>query len=157
MIATRELLKYGPEKQESEKGYTEEQLDELAKTQAADTKPKREISKAGFTFYEITCPTGTRVGLQAGPDAVGVVEPTLQQASVLTNAKEMVAQGKQLSLAEMKQSFEMIKGALTIIYPEGLPEWDPARAAIEDNEELEGSAVFFILLGSNALGIKGCL
>ncbi len=42
---------------------------------------------------------------------------------------------------ELKESFETIKGALTIVYPEGLPNWDPSRLAIEDNEDLEGTAV----------------
>ena len=41
----------------------------------------------------------------------------------------------------MKEAFEHIQAALTIIYPEGLPKWDPSRAAIEDDEDLEGSAV----------------
>ena len=41
----------------------------------------------------------------------------------------------------LKEAFQNIKGALTIIYPEGLPAWDPSRLAIEDDEELEGTAV----------------
>lgn len=41
--------------------------------------------------------------------------------------------------------FETIKGALTIVYPQGLPEWDPVREAIEDTEQLEGTQVILIL------------
>lgn len=41
----------------------------------------------------------------------------------------------------IKEAFEHIKGALTIIYPEGLPKWDSSRAAIEDDEDLDGTAV----------------
>ena len=63
IIATQDLLKYGPEKAENEKGYSEEQLDELAKNQGEPSGPRKAIEKNGFTFYEVTCPTGTRVGL----------------------------------------------------------------------------------------------
>jgi hypothetical protein len=38
----------------------------------------------------------------------------------------------------------MIMGGLTIVYPQGLPEFDPVRQALENNEDLEGTAVFLI-------------
>ncbi len=41
----------------------------------------------------------------------------------------------------IKTAIEHISGALTIVYPEGLPVWDSSRLEIEDNEELEGTAV----------------
>ena len=46
----------------------------------------------------------------------------------------------------IKEAFEHIKGALTIIYPEGLPKWDSSRAAIEDDEDLDGTAVRYPII-----------
>lgn len=43
----------------------------------------------------------------------------------------------------LKLQFETIMGGLTIVYPQGLPEFDPVRQAIENNEDLEGTAVFY--------------
>jgi hypothetical protein len=34
-----------------------------------------------------------------------------------------------------------MKGAVAIAFPMGLPEFDPVRECIEDNEDLAGSAV----------------
>jgi hypothetical protein len=58
-------------------------MEELASN--GKTVAKEEIVRNGFTFYKVTCPTGTRVGLEAGSDAVGVVKPTLEAASKLTS------------------------------------------------------------------------
>lgn len=63
-IATQDLLLYGAEKPENEKGYTEEQLDEIAQNKGQPSSSNRiPTHKNGFTFYQVTCPTGTRVGL----------------------------------------------------------------------------------------------
>lgn len=59
-LATEDLILYGPEKPEMEKGYTEEQLDEIANNKPSQKVP---VEMNGFTFYKVTCPTGTRVGL----------------------------------------------------------------------------------------------
>jgi hypothetical protein len=47
--------------------------------------------------------------------------------------------------SDLKTCFQNISGGLTIIYPEGLPTWESARLALEDNEDLEGTAVNFFL------------
>ena len=43
--------------------------------------------------------------------------------------------------AELAEHIDLIRGAVMICFPMGLPEWDNVRLAIEDTEELEGSAV----------------
>ena len=58
-----------------------------------------------------------------------------------SNNQDTIKSGFYLEEGLMKGAFEHIQAALTIIYPEGLPKWDPSRAAIEDDEDLEGSAV----------------
>lgn len=79
VTAIPDLLQYGPSKPESQQGYTEEQIDELAKQ--SEPKKGKEVMMNGFAFYETTCPIGMRVGLAAGEDATKLVESTLVEAN----------------------------------------------------------------------------
>eukprot|EP00842_Homolaphlyctis_polyrhiza_P001013 jgi/Hompol1/1912/HPOL_000227-RA len=38
------------------------------------------------------------------------------------------------------EAIEQVRGAVTIIFPEGLPVWDPVREILEDKEDLTGTA-----------------
>ncbi|KAJ3315100.1 hypothetical protein HDV04_004241 [Boothiomyces sp. JEL0838] len=127
--ATEDLILYGPEKPEMEKGYTEEQLDEIA-----NNKPSQKVSVEmnGFTFYKVTCPTGTRVGLECGPEAAACIKSTLEQA-------KQIKQLKTLTRDDLKKQFDNISAAITIVYPQGLPLHDPTRAALDNTEDLEGT------------------
>ncbi|KAJ2984884.1 hypothetical protein HDV02_000868, partial [Globomyces sp. JEL0801] len=134
---TRDLLEFGPMKPENEKGYTDEQLDELAKNDGNPdlAKPRQEVVMNGFKFYQVTCPTGTRVGLAAGEEATMVINASLELAE-----KDNVKANKCLLKQQLDEAFSNIKGAIAMVYPQGLPEWDPSREAIENNEDLEGTA-----------------
>jgi hypothetical protein len=68
-----------------------------------------------------------------------VVRATLPPAQKLIS-KEFAKSGIVLKPQMLKDAFESIKGAITIVYPQGLPEWDPVREAIEDVEDLAGTA-----------------
>lgn len=136
--ATKELLLYGPEKEESEKGYSQEEIDKLGKEDEDDGK-KESITKNGFTFYKVNCPTGTRIGLQAGKEARDCITSTLVVAEAILS-KEQVKANQLLNEKQIQEQFNLISGALTIVYPEGLPPWDASKLALEDKEELEGSS-----------------
>lgn len=43
--------------------------------------------------------------------------------------------------ADLLEHIDLIRGAVMICFPMGLPEWDNVRAAIEDKEDLEGTSV----------------
>ena len=50
----------------------------------------------------------------------------------------------------MLSALEEVRGAVTIVFPEGLPVWETVREILDDNEDLTGSAVtlhstFYIL------------
>jgi hypothetical protein len=55
------LLEYGPLKQESQQGYTEEQIEELS-TGTGAQQPRGTLNRDGFEWKLITDPTGRRVG-----------------------------------------------------------------------------------------------
>lgn len=78
--ATKDLLAFGPEKSQDQRGYSEDQIDQLAKS---EKQPKIPMVKNGFTFYKVTCPIGARVGLEAGEDAVRCLQPVLDAAETL--------------------------------------------------------------------------
>ncbi|KAI8914417.1 hypothetical protein EDD86DRAFT_186666 [Gorgonomyces haynaldii] len=134
--AVRDLLEYGALKQDAEQGYTEEQLDELAKNK----DPKRvPFERDGFTFYHVTDPTGRRIGEAAGEEACALVNKTLADAEAIVD-KENARKGIFLKTEAMEEALKIIFAAVTMIYPRGLPEWEPVREINEDNEDLTGTA-----------------
>ena len=62
-LGAEEFIKYGPLKPDNEQGYTEEQLEKFSSpdTELPD-KPRNEIYKNGFMFYDNPDPSGRRVG-----------------------------------------------------------------------------------------------
>ena len=44
--------------------------------------------------------------------------------------------------ATVKEALDILRGAVTIVYPMGLPPHDNIRLEFENNEDLEGRQVF---------------
>lgn len=42
----------------------------------------------------------------------------------------------------IKDTLDILKGAVTIVYPMGLPPHDPIRMEFEDSEDLSGTTYF---------------
>ena len=53
--------------------------------------------------------------------------------------KDQVARKVTLSAKVLLEHVDNIRGAVMIAFPMGLPEWDPMRMAIEDDEDLAGT------------------
>ena len=47
-----------------------------------------------------------------------------------------------LTLASVQEAIDELRGAVTIVYPMGLPSYDPILMEFENREELEGTQVF---------------
>jgi cilia- and flagella-associated protein 298 len=59
-----------------------------------------------------------------------------------------------LTSEAIDESIQNIGGALTIAFPMGLPEYEPVKYILEDDEDLTGSAVMFKIFNkfkSNAI------
>merc|ERR1719389_136895 len=52
----------------------------------------------------------------------------------------MVARKKALTAAMLEEAVSNIRGAVMIVYPMGLPDYDHVRMILEEREELEGAA-----------------
>jgi cilia- and flagella-associated protein 298 len=80
--AVKDLLEYGPLKPDSEQGYSEEQIEELSHSTAVDRKP---FIRDGFEFFEVTDPTGRRVGEACGDEGCAIINKTLVEAEALVS------------------------------------------------------------------------
>ena len=46
-----------------------------------------------------------------------------------------------MTLAEVKAAMDLLRGAVMIVYPMGLPPHDPIKMEFDDEEDLEGTQV----------------
>lgn len=124
--AIREMARYGPMKHPDKAG-----LDEVAANYGGESIERNE-------HYEPD-PTGMRTGNGVGPTLMDTVERVAQDAeSVLS--KDMVPRKLAVSLPMLQEKLDNMRGAVTMCYPMGLPEWDTVRLTIDGIEGLEGTA-----------------
>lgn len=84
-------------------------------------------------------PTGHRTGNGPGPQLMETIEKVaLDAESVIkdTLVKRKIATTKEM----LQEKLDNIRGAVTMAYPMGLPEWDTVRLTIEGDEGLDGTA-----------------
>ena len=112
-----ELSRYGPSKAESERG-----LDEIQEQEG------RTIVKGPHYTAD---PLGNRTGNAPPPQLVGVLEKVAQDG-VDACSKNLVSQGVVVTVRGLQEKVDNIRGAVTMAYPMGLPEWDPVRLMVED-------------------------
>lgn len=56
-------------------------------------------------------------------------------------SKDLVQQGKVLTKELVHEAFMMLSGAVTIVYPMGLPPYDPIQMELKNEEDLSGTHV----------------
>jgi hypothetical protein len=88
-------------------------------------------------FY-LEDPTGHRTGNRVDPKLAAIIIQTCEDALQAIN-KVQVAMRVALTAKLLEEKIRNIGGALTIAYPMGLPEWDPARLALTDQDGAEGA------------------
>jgi hypothetical protein len=69
---------------------------------------------------------------------------SILQARTVAEAKAKVSpQNVQsnlcLTFADVLEALDILRGAITIVYPMGLPEYDPIRMELENREDLSGT------------------
>ncbi|KAL5104339.1 hypothetical protein TcWFU_008395 [Taenia crassiceps] len=67
-----------------------------------------------------------------------VLTKTIASAKSLIS-KDLVEQGKALTRELVNEAFMMLSGAVTIVYPMGLPPYDPIQMELKNEEELSGT------------------
>ncbi|KAL3159966.1 hypothetical protein ABBQ38_010354 [Trebouxia sp. C0009 RCD-2024] len=84
-------------------------------------------------------PTGRRTGEGPDPAAAKTLMKTLDDAERLAH-KDQVGRKVLLTKAALEEAIDNVRGAVMIAFPQGLPECDLVRQALEGTEELAGTS-----------------
>lgn len=128
-----ELAKHGTMYPPEILGLTEEQVEEL---KLFDRWGEKCIPSGGFTL--VKDPIGRRNGKQPRKEMQDVLTNTVKDAKELISNK-LVLQDKILTLKDVQEAINLLKGAVTIVYPMKLPPHDVIRMEFENIEDLTGT------------------
>lgn len=117
-----ELAQYGPAKRPDQQG-----IDEYAEQPVEQGE-----------FYKAD-PTGRRTGNAANPTVTATLQKMLEDGYQLVH-KDQVAKKVVLTRKALLDAVDNIRGAVMMAFPQGLPEWDFVRQAIEGQEDLSGTS-----------------
>jgi hypothetical protein len=91
----------------------------------------------GIDYINNPDPTGRRVGLAPLENIAETIRKTLENAKILVSKEYATRVIDEQALIE---AINEIRGAITIAYPMGLPEWEPINDILNDTEDLTGTA-----------------
>ncbi|KAK3871663.1 hypothetical protein Pcinc_023221 [Petrolisthes cinctipes] len=123
-------------------GYTlPPEMHGLTSDQIVDLKLKDEhehtcIPSGGYIQNSDQC--GRRCGRQPVEKMREVLHKTIREAKAMIS-KELVGSGTPLTEQHLYDALEMLRGAVSIVYPMGLPVYDPIRQELENREDLTGT------------------
>ena len=116
----RELAKYGPMKAEEERGLSDEQLNALG-------SEVKEVAGAD--------PLGVRVGEAPNERLQAVLVRVCDEADAAVSVAHAKAR-RVLPVALVDACLDNLRGAVTMAYPQQLPEHDAVRSILEQREQL---------------------
>eukprot|EP00736_Rhodelphis_marinus_P002271 Rmarinus@m.22359 len=126
----RDLCNHGPMKKPDQQGIDSVQ-DEVLKSEG------KELPVRGPTYN--ADPLGKRTGEAPTEELKLKILNELQTAEAYIHKNQVVAKVP-LSLDKMEEHLELIRAAVTIAFPAGLPEWDEVQMNLDDTDPLEGQA-----------------
>lgn len=114
-------------------GMTDEQIEELKFVDAwADSC----IPSGGFNF--VKDPVGRRNGRQPLPAMQEILRNSINDAIAMVD-KKMVEDNKILVQKNVKEALDLLRGAVTIVFPMQLPPHDSIRNEFQNTEDLSGT------------------
>lgn len=128
-----ELIKYGPMYPPEILGLTEEQVEELKIIDPWENK----IEPSGGWQYNKD-PIGRRNGRQPNSAMQDILRKTIDDAKTMITNK-LVMQNKEITFKEINEALNLLKGAVTIVYPMQLPPHDNIRMELTNCEDLSGT------------------
>jgi len=140
--AAGQLSLYGPMKLPEQQGLDDDTpLLEDYDTTTGNLAP-RQPQTHGTNYRQD--PSQKRTGDAPSDELASVIQRTCSDALALT--AETQVQRKIATTAEaLEEAINNIRGAVMIVYPMGLPDYDHVRMILEEREELEGSAAMELL------------
>lgn len=128
-----ELAKHGPMFKPEIIGLYPEQVAEL---NLVDEWMDICVPSGGFTVNKD--PVGKRFGQQPTQAMQKVLLETVAEARGIIS-KDLVAQGVVLQQNDIQRGIDLLRGAVTIVYPMQLPPHDPIRMEFTNTEDLAGT------------------
>ncbi|CDS43316.1 EF HAND 1 calcium binding site [Echinococcus multilocularis] len=128
-----ELAEHGVSLPPNMQGLTDDQVEEL---RLVDEWGQKCIPSGGFVENKDTL--GRRNGKAPTEKMADILTKTIASAKSLIS-KEFVEQGKALTRELVNEAFMMLSGAVTIVYPMGLPPYDPIQMELKNEEDLSGT------------------
>ncbi|XP_011707852.1 PREDICTED: UPF0769 protein C21orf59 homolog isoform X1 [Wasmannia auropunctata] len=128
-----ELAKHGAMLPPDIMGLTDEQIEEL---KLKDEWADKCVPMGGWTFNKDKI--GCRNGRQPNEKMQEVLKKTVEDARAMTS-KKLVQQDKLVTQKTVQEALDLLRGAVTIVYPMGLPPHDVIRKEFENTEDLTGT------------------
>lgn len=128
-----ELANYGIMLPPEMIGLTDEQVQDL---KLSDTWAEKCIPSGGFAFCKD--PVGRRNGRQPMVPMQEVLKKAIEDSKTMIH-KNLVTMNKPLILKTVEEALNILKGAVTIVYPMKLPPHDPIRMEFTNTEDLSGT------------------
>lgn len=128
-----ELANYGCMLPPEMMGLTDEQIDEL---KLVDTWADSCVPSGGFN--QTKDPVGRRNGRQPLPNMQEVLTKTVADTVAMVD-KSLVDRNKTLVQSNIKEAMDLLRGAVTIVYPMQLPPHDSIRNEFQNTEDLSGT------------------
>ncbi|XP_063724151.1 cilia- and flagella-associated protein 298-A-like [Symsagittifera roscoffensis] len=145
-----ELGKHGISLPPNMQGLTEEQVVEL---KLKDEWQAKCIPSGGVTQRKDDI--GRRSGQAPMENMQTVLNDTVEEAKQKVSKKHF-ENNKVVTNEDVKDCLAILKGAVTIVYPMGLPPHDPIQAEFDDNEDLAGTQMAKEVLDLNNLSLWYC-
>lgn len=89
---------------------------------------------------------GLRSGIAPLPDLAIILQKSIDNASAIISQTV-----KSIDILELEECFELIRGAVMIVFPQGLPSYDLTRQILDDDENIQGSDLNHILTDEHVL------
>lgn len=128
-----ELIKHGPMYPPEILGLTEEQVQEL---KLVDIWEEKVIPSGGWDYNKD--PVGRRNGRQPKPNMQEMLRTAVGDAKNMIS-KKLVDANQVLTLKDVQNALDLLRGAITIVYPMQLPPHDCIRMEFTNTEDLTGT------------------
>lgn len=128
-----ELAKHGPMFPPEILGLTEEQVDEL---KLVDEYAEKVIPSGGWTYNRD--PVGRRNGRQPQEKMQDLLKSAINDAKQMVS-KHLIDENKALTLKQVQNAIDILRGAVMIVYPMNLPPHDPIHMEFTNTEDLSGT------------------
>ncbi|PBC33333.1 hypothetical protein APICC_04441 [Apis cerana cerana] len=114
-------------------GLTDEQVEEL---KLKDEWGEKCVPMGGWTFNKDVI--GRRNGKQPNTKMQEVLKKTIEEARAMVS-KKLIQQEKLVTQKTVQEALDILRGAVMIVYPMGLPPHDVIQQEFENTEDLSGT------------------